>query len=124
MNLRELKRRLLKYLQFKLRNFLNSEYSTEQEIERARIDSYVNFLERNPSFCNHSSLNDTLDVGEIKYLTDREGKTYFRFVCGGWLCDFEGTKTKEELVDWIGKNSYSDEEMEKKLKNRKSLSNE
>lgn len=77
--IKEFKRKFLKNLQSKFRNFLSTEFRTPEEIQNDTMDTYVRGLER---VCGNHFLGEgdelSLFVGEVSYLTDKNGKTYYK----------------------------------------------
>lgn len=112
--MKDFKRKSLKYIQSKLRlivvkfhNFLNTEYRTEQEIEKDRVKSYAEGLKKiGPAYWG-SIGGGWNSVGEIRYLKDRDtGETYFKdLVRNQWFSNLdENYYTDEEIKEKLSKN--------------------
>lgn len=115
--LKEFKRQLLKAIQTRLRKFLNTEYRTAKEIQQDTMNVYVNTLSRmiSPNFMLDKE-GGGLYVGEISYIQDKEGKTYFKHQNQKWFFDHNlNDISQDELVKWIAENSYTDDELKVKL---------
>lgn len=103
---KEFKRQLLKSVQSKLRQFLNTEYRTAEEIQQDTMNVYVNHLSKTIYPNDGSYISDEerfgLYVGEISYIQDKEGKCYYK--CGAKFYDLNQDE-----------NSYTDDELKVKL---------
>lgn len=92
--IKEFKRKSLKNLQAKLRNFLSTEFRTPEEIQKDKMDACVKSLkEIGPEY--------SLDymsgyVGEVTYMQDKTGNTYYKnHITGNWI----SVNNDEEISD-------------------------
>ena len=99
--IKEYKRKLLKKIQAKLRQFLNAEYRTSQEIEIDKVNSYIAQLKLlgEPFLTNNF-------VGEIHHLKGSDGITYYKNnKTGCWVNSLTGEDLSEDQLKEIMKQS-------------------
>jgi hypothetical protein len=94
-----------KFIQTKLRKFLQTEYRTSEEIQKDTMNVYLNRLKQICPIRDGTPLysDDYLStfVGEINYIISQQnGKSYFKdSKSNTWFCD-DGVKlTDKELKD-------------------------
>ena len=101
----------------------NSQEVSNQEDEISFIDKitnpefsskYPDFLERYISAKKHKSLY----CGDINYIQDKNGKTYFKDTNqNNWFCDYDYKKPSSTVLQqMIKETTFTPEELEEELK--------
>lgn len=95
--LKELKRQLLKGIQARLRQFLNTEYRTPEEIHKDSVESYISQLNREGDLPTLSSF-----AGEVLYFIDKDGITYYKnHKTGVWINSQTGEEISQEELESV-----------------------
>jgi hypothetical protein len=113
----------------KLLSKFNLELSSKQEQEQEeKVNSFLDdisspeFVKKHPEFLNrylNSKKHKDLHVGDIEYLQDKNGKTYYQDSRNQtYYCDYDLKNTSQEVLGhMIKETTFTKEELKKKLKN-------
>ena len=110
---------------FNLQITSKQEEKPDQELNPDLLDKITTnpeFLRKHPEFLDRylkvKTHPNSLYIGDINYIKDKNGKTYYQDEEGKYFCDYDMKNPSQEVLGhMIAETTFTKEQLEEKLKN-------